>query len=90
MRSRTKHQKARSLTKVSAANQTAVAADTLGISPPSCNTFPNYVALIGFLDPVRTCLLRGAIVNRIYGVHKNLNIQAFLLTIFGPVNYGPP
>ena len=35
-------------------------------------------------------LLRGTIVNRTYGTHKNLNISLFLLTIFGPVNYGPP
>ena len=25
-----------------------------------------------------------------YGIHKNLHIQPFLLTIFGPINYGPP
>ena len=37
-------------------------------------------------------LLRGTIVNRIYGIHKNRYIQTFLLTIFGPtsINYGPP
>ena len=35
-------------------------------------------------------LLRGTIVNRTYGIHKNLYIEAFLLTIFGPINYGPP
>ena len=35
-------------------------------------------------------LLRGAIVNRTYDTHKNLYIKPFLLTIFGPVNYGPP
>ena len=27
-------------------------------------------------------LLRGTIVNRTYGTHKNLNISLFLLTIF--------
>ena len=32
----------------------------------------------------------GAIVNRTYGLHKNLYIKPFLLTVFGPVNYGPP
>ena len=37
-----------------------------------------------------TKLLRGIIVNRAYVTHKNLYIQAFLLTIFGPINYGPP
>ena len=35
-------------------------------------------------------LLRGTIVNRTYGIHKNLYIQHFLLTIVGPINYGPP
>ena len=35
-------------------------------------------------------LLRGDIVNRAYDIHKNLYIKQFLLTIFGPVNYGPP
>ena len=35
-------------------------------------------------------LLRGTIVNRTYGIHKNLYVEPFLLTIFGPVNYGPP
>ena len=35
-------------------------------------------------------LLRGTIVNRTYGVNKNLYIQPFLLTIFGPINYGAP
>ena len=35
-------------------------------------------------------LLRGTIVNRTHGTHKNLYIEPFLLTIFGPVNYDPP
>ena len=35
-------------------------------------------------------LLRGTIVNRTYGIHKNLYIYPFLLTIFGPINYVPP
>ena len=35
-------------------------------------------------------LLRGAIVNRTYGIHKTLYISPFLLTTFGPINYGPP
>ena len=30
-------------------------------------------------------LLRGTIVNRTYGTHKDLYIALFLLTIFGPV-----
>ena len=35
-------------------------------------------------------LLRGTIANRTYGIHKNLYIYPFLLTIFGPIDYGPP
>ena len=35
-------------------------------------------------------LLRGAIVNRAYDIHKNLYIQPFFLTTFGPINYGFP
>ena len=38
----------------------------------------------------KSLLLRGAIVNRTYGTHKNLYIYVFLPTIFGPINYGPP
>ena len=34
-------------------------------------------------------VLRGTIVNRTNGIHKNLYIYPFLLTIFGPINYGP-
>ena len=37
-----------------------------------------------------TNLLRGTIVNRTYGLHKNLHICPFLLTRFGPINYAPP
>jgi len=37
-----------------------------------------------------TEILRGTIVNRTYGKHKNLYICLFLLTIFGPIYYGPP
>ena len=33
--------------------------------------------------------LRGAILNRTYGTHKNLYISLFCLTIFGPIYYGP-
>ena len=32
----------------------------------------------------------GAIVNRTYDTHKNLYIYLFLLTMFGPIYYGPP
>ena len=35
-------------------------------------------------------LLPGAIVNRAYGIHKNLYIPLFLLTLFGPIYYDPP
>ena len=34
--------------------------------------------------------ISGAIVNRTYGTHKNLYIYLILLTIFGPIYYGPP
>ena len=32
----------------------------------------------------------GTIVDRTYGIHKNLYIYLFLLRIFGPIYYGPP
>ena len=35
-------------------------------------------------------LLRGTILNRTYGAHKNLYISLFLTTIFGPINNGSP
>ena len=35
-------------------------------------------------------LLRGTILNRTYGAHKNLYISVFLLTVLGPIQYGPP
>ena len=35
-------------------------------------------------------LSRGAIINRTYGTHKKLYISLVLLTVFGPINYGPP
>ena len=38
----------------------------------------------------RTTVLRGTIVNRTYGTHKNRYISLFLLTIVGIINYGPP
>ena len=34
--------------------------------------------------------LQGTIVNRTYGIHKNLYIYLFLRAIFGPIYYGPP
>ena len=41
-------------------------------------------------DGFRDKLLRGTLVNRTYGGHKNLYIHIFLLTIFGPIYYRPP
>ena len=35
-------------------------------------------------------LLRGTIVNRTYGTHKNQYISPFSPTIYGPIYYGPP
>ena len=35
-------------------------------------------------------LLRGGILNRTYGTHKTLYIYLYLLTLFGPIYYGPP
>ena len=35
-------------------------------------------------------LLPGTIVNGTYGLHKNLHISLFLLTIFGAIDYDPP
>ena len=35
-------------------------------------------------------ILRGAIVNRTYGGHKNLDISLFLPTLFGPIYYRSP
>ena len=34
--------------------------------------------------------LRRGVLNRTYGKHKNLYISLFLVTIFGPIYYGPP
>ena len=35
-------------------------------------------------------VLRGTIVNRTYGTHKNLDVYLFLLTILGSIYHGPP
>ena len=35
-------------------------------------------------------VFRGALVNRTYGLHTNLYIYIFFLTIFGRIYYGPP
>ena len=34
--------------------------------------------------------LRGTILNRTYGEHKNLYVSLFVPTMFGPIYYGPP
>ena len=39
---------------------------------------------------VSVAVLRGATVNRTSGTHKKLPISLFVLTIFGPIYYGPP
>ena len=42
------------------------------------------------LTQVPARVLRGTILNRTYSTHKNLYISLFLLTIYGPIYYGPP
>ena len=49
--------------------------------PPQNDHFPPQA-------PPNKHLLRGTLVNRTYGLHKNLYISLFLLTIFGPVITG--
>ena len=44
----------------------------------------------GLVYFVEAVVLRGTLVNRTYGGHKNLYIHLFLLTIFGPIYYRPP
>ena len=47
---------------------------------------------IAFEPRLFAILLRGAILNRTYGIHKKLlgvYISLFLLTISGPIYYGP-
>ena len=34
--------------------------------------------------------ITGSLINRTYGGHKNLYINIFLITIFGPTYYRPP
>ena len=51
------------------------------------HVFVSYVHTTGAYP---NALLRGAIVNRAYGTHKNLYIPVFLLTIFGHIYFGPP
>ena len=42
------------------------------------------------LHPARLVILRGTLVNRAYGGDKNLYVDSFLLTIFGPIYFRPP
>ena len=42
------------------------------------------------INGVPGIVLQGTIVNRTYGTLKNLCISVFLLSIFGPIYYGPP
>ena len=44
----------------------------------------------GFFLLLTCTLLRGTIVNRTYGGHKNLCINLFLLTMLGPIYCRPP
>ena len=54
----------------------------------SCAVFVSfYLGVVFDQYQVRTAVLRATIVNRTYGIHKNLYISTFLLTIFGPINY---
>ena len=55
-------------------------------SLPNRRLMPN-PAIVAFYIVI---LLRGTKVNRTYDTHKNLYACLFLLTIFGPINYGPP
>ena len=47
------------------------------------------VALFLALAALVSLLLRGTLVNRTYGTHKNLYISLFLRTLFGPIYYSP-
>ena len=43
------------------------------------------------LDGNVSTVLRGTLVNGTYdGIHKNLSILPFLLTVLGPIKYAPP
>ena len=64
------------------------------------NMYLGWTSGVGFVTAGCCCLrnvptscrrgiLRGTIVNRTYGAHKNLYISLFL-TILGPINYGSP
>ena len=49
--------------------------------------FTNNMVLLTMTAPA--IVLRGTILNRTYGDHKNLYISRFLPTVFGPINNGP-
>ena len=71
---------------------TAVAAVLYRLGGPLVE-LSTFLLLTRMLDAVSatTVLLRGTIVNRTYGTHKKkLYIYLFMLTIFGPICYGPP
>ena len=50
----------------------------------------NYVSLVGMVVKGQGHYYGGPILNRTYGTHKSLYISLVLLTIFGPIYYGPP
>ena len=56
----------------------------LALRRPRDLTLPTYVM------PKGNLVLRGGIVNRTYGIHNKVYVSPFLLTIFRPINYGPP
>ena len=62
---------------------------TFGVSG-RCLHFVVFCVPDAWYDLVPSLVLPGTIVNRTYGIHKNLYVYTLLLTIFGPVNYGPP
>ena len=67
--------------------------EVFDISYIKMSDFFVYIESNAFCPPspgIVSSLLRGTIVNRTCGTHKNLYIHKFLPTIFGPVNYGPP
>ena len=55
------------------------------------NVGDNFFRRLNFFSTVllQKNILRGTILNRTYGRHKNLHISLFLPTRFGPIYYGP-
>ena len=68
-----------------------VAARFLGGAIPTVQQQQKHVATIvsGNVSTAVLCI-RGTMLNKTYGTHKNLYVSLFLLTIFGPIYYGPP